>query len=303
MPHRLYPNLAISDKYNACSTEAQLFYCTLFAFVDDFGTFLASPQDIKALLFPRNHRMTIPKIIKYEQELSRNGLLIFYLYQSKIYLQINDFKKFQVFGTGYNRTPKYPPYSEKDNSVAQRYFGGLKDDDFILLKALDRENNPKNDPDGSDLPKSEICGSIKPNTANLLKSLENAWHTTTSYTNTYTNTNTYKIEDIDNLEELNKEEKAVLKCFIQLSYKIDKEHLQDFKNWLVELKKDYPSKDLVKNALKWRDYFDQKPPKRHKNSFRNWVEKPYADAKSPIVVKLDADTKKFNEMYKPFLKK
>jgi len=275
MPHRIFPSIAVSDKYNNCSLKAQLLYLTLFAFVDDFGTFTAQPQDIKYLMFPRNKTMTIKQIIVCEEALLESGLCIFYVLNEKIYLQMRNFNVYQVFGEGYNRTPRYPPYEEKEHSRIVHIYGVLDPSKYQMIK----------------------------NASQLFTTLQSASHTTTSYTNTYTNTNTYKIEDIDNLEELNKEEKAVLKCFIQLSYKIDKEHLQDFKNWLVELKKDYPSKDLVKNALKWRDYFDQKPPKRHKNSFRNWVEKPYADAKSPIVVKLDADTKKFNEMYKPFLKK
>lgn len=295
MPSRIYPNIAISEKYNACSLKAQLFYLTLFAFVDDFGTFLAEPSDIKALLFPKNSKMTISQIIKYEQELSRNNLLIFYLYQGKIYLQINSFKKFQVFGKGYNRTPKYPPHSEKDNSVVQRYFGDLKDDNFILLKALDKENTPQNDSDNQNTTKSKDFGLTEPNTADLLKALVNAWHTTTSNTNSISNSYSYKELDIDNLEELNQEEKAVLKCFVHLSFRVNKEQLDGWKKWLVELKRAFPQKDLVKNALKWRDYFEQKPPKRHKNSFRNWIEKPYADKKDSGMTIYEEANRRFKE--------
>lgn len=270
MPHRIHPNIAISEKFNSCSLKSQLLYLELFAFVDDFGTFLAEPNDIKALIFPKNKKMTLQAITRMEAELLDTGLLMIYSINGKFYLQIRDFKRYQVFGNGYNRTPKYPPLDESDHSVVSRTFG-----DEIAKNRL-----------------------VYTNSADLLETLVNAWHTTTSNTNTNTNTNSYKGEEIEKLD-LSLEEKEILKCFIHLGEKITEDNLEDWKKWLAELKKENPNKDLIKNAKKWRDYFEQKHPKRHKNSFRNWIEKDYADKKVSEVDDLIARKgREFDERYK-----
>jgi len=85
---------------------------------------------------------------------------------------------------------------------------------------------------------------------------------------------------IDTLN-LSKNEKEVLTCFLDLSYKIEESNVSNWRAWLAELKKDNPDKNLLTNAKKWRDYFEQKPPKNHKSSFRNWISKDYADKELP----------------------
>jgi hypothetical protein len=271
MPHRIYPNIAISEKFNSCSLKSQLLYLELFAFVDDFGTFLGDPKDIKALIFPKNTKMNEQAITRIEAELLDAGLLMFYSINGKLYLQISDFKRYQVFGQGYNRIPKYPPLDESDHSVVSRIFG-----DEITKNRL-----------------------VYTKSADLLKTLVNAWHTTTSYTNTNTNSNSYKEEQIEKIDNLLLEEKEVLKCFIYLGEKIKDNTLENWKKWLAELRKENPNKDLVKNAKKWRDYFEGKPPKRYKNSFRNWIEKDYADKKvSEIDDILYQKSREFDNRYK-----
>jgi len=80
---------------------------------------------------------------------------------------------------------------------------------------------------------------------------------------------------------LSKDEKEILTCFLDLSYKIEECNVSSWQAWLAELKKDNPDKNLLTNAKKWRDYFEQKPPKNYKSSFRNWISKEYADKELP----------------------
>ena len=249
--NRLNQNISISTKFNKKLTVySQLLYLLLLAHVDDFGTMLADSEDIKAIVAPKNDILTIEIIRNAEKELLKSGICIFYTYNDKPYLQIVDFVKFQIFGTGYNRTPHYPPYNERDHSRVTAIIGAL---DPNLFKPLKK-------------------------TSDLLRSLKKTYSvsTTSSYYNT--NTNTYKKEQIENLN-LSLEEKELLKCFYELGFKLKENDLESWKKWVAEQKKDYPNKDLIVNVKDWRDYFENKHPKRHKVSFRNWISKDYAKNK------------------------
>jgi len=102
---------------------------------------------------------------------------------------------------------------------------------------------------------------------------------------------------IDTLN-LSKDEKQILECFLNLSYKIEESEIPKWAAWLNELKKDNPEKNLLSNAKKWRDYFETKPPKNHKSSFRNWIEKDYADKKTTDIGSKDFYEKKTQEHLK-----
>lgn len=70
----------------------------------------------------------------------------------------------------------------------------------------------------------------------------------------------------------------VANCFISTGYIITAANVGAFRKWAVELATDYPDRDLIANAKKWRDYNSgRKPVVNHKSSFRNWVSKDYAD--------------------------
>ncbi len=67
-------------------------------------------------------------------------------------------------------------------------------------------------------------------------------------------------------------------CFISTGFLITAANVDGFLKWAAELADDYPDRDLIANAKKWRDYNDgRKPVKNHKSSFRNWLSKDYAD--------------------------
>ena len=77
-------------------------------------------------------------------------------------------------------------------------------------------------------------------------------------------------------ETATKDEREIAACFQALGF----DRWQGYIGWLRELASDYPDRDLIANAKAWRDHFEEKHPKNHKNSFRNWIMQTFAIKKN-----------------------
>lgn len=263
--HRIFQRIAKSNKFFKISIKAQLLYLLGFAFLDDYGVWTADPHEIWRDIFVDHKTIKNKEIVNLLEELAEVKLINIYAVDGKLYQQYEKFEDFQTFGRGYNRKSIYPDFKRIGKDGCSWVYSGVR--------GCIREYVGVNDVNGS-MPYS--------------------------LSNTNTNTHSYKEEDIDKLVL---EEKSILKCFYALGFKLKEKDLESWNKWILELKKDYKDKDLVANAKKWRDYFEQKPPKNFKNSFRNWVAKPYADSKPHDIIKYDEASRKFEERYGKTIKK
>lgn len=266
--HRINQRITRSDKFYTISWKAQLTYLLGFAFLDDYGVWTANPHEVWKELFVDHKQIKKKDIIPILEELAEIKLIKLYAIDGKLYQQYENFNIFQTFGQGYNKKSSYPTF-EKCNVDAEH-----------------NESNP--------------CNWVYSGSKGCLGVYLGVSSPSHSHSNTHSNTHSYsyKEEEIEKLG-LSLEEKEVFKCFIHLGEKIREDNLENWKKWLAELKKENPNKDFIKNSKKWRDYFELKSPKRCKNSFRNWIEKDYADKKvSEVDNLLTRKTKEFNERYK-----
>ena len=253
--HRINQRITRSSKFYQVSWKSQLTYLLQFAFLDDFGVWTADPHEIWRELFVDHKSIREKDIPDILEELAEVKLIKLYAIGGKLYQQYENFNIFQSFGQGYNKKSSYPTFEECD---------------------IDPEHNESN---SCNWVYSGVKGCLRVflGVGSNSLSLSNSHSNSPSNTNSNSPTvhfNYYREEDITKLDV---EEKEVLKCFYSIKYKLRKEYLKSWNDWIGELKKDYKDKNLLTNAKKWRDYFEQKPPKNHKSSFRNWISKDYAD--------------------------
>jgi hypothetical protein len=100
MPNRiLREGILASERIDALSTEAELFYRRLMSVVDDYGRFEANPKLLVARCFPlRTDRVTVSQVKQWLSDVSQTSdsgppLVSVYVVQGKNYLQINEFKQ------------------------------------------------------------------------------------------------------------------------------------------------------------------------------------------------------------------
>lgn len=110
MPTRiLREGILTSQRINALSTEAELFYRRLMSVVDDFGRFDADEKLLISRCYPLTFDRILPTdVSKWLTELCKpedNPLLVVYACGPKWFLQIND------FGQRERSASKFPPPS------------------------------------------------------------------------------------------------------------------------------------------------------------------------------------------------
>lgn len=93
MPNRiLREGILTSERVNALSPDAELFYRRLMSVADDFGRYSANPTLLRAACYPlRLDFVRESAIESHMDECAINCLLIKYEVQGKQYLELLDF--------------------------------------------------------------------------------------------------------------------------------------------------------------------------------------------------------------------
>ena len=64
----------------------------------------------------------------------------------------------------------------------------------------------------------------------------------------------------------------LLRAFVKFGFSVEQNKLEDLEQWFEELEVEFLDElNLETEAKRWRDYWESKPPKNIKNSFRNWL--------------------------------
>lgn len=92
MGNRMIRNWTQSDRINNLSESAEIFFTRLIMTVDDYGCFHANPKILLASLFPLKN-YSINDIGDWITECRQQDLIVTYLVEKKLYLQILDFKQ------------------------------------------------------------------------------------------------------------------------------------------------------------------------------------------------------------------
>jgi len=83
------------------------------------------------------------------------------------------------------------------------------------------------------------------------------------------------IRDIAGFEATNRFsdlELNLLRAFVKFGFLVEQNKLEDLEQWFEELEVEFLDElNLETEAKRWRDYWENKPPKNIKNSFRNWL--------------------------------
>jgi hypothetical protein len=108
MPSRiLREGILSSDRVNALSTAAEVFYRRLMSVVDDYGRFDGRPGMLRVSCYPlRVDAVREADLSRWIAECVKAGLLVLYAVDGKPYLEMQDFRQ-QA-----RAKSKYPPPSE-----------------------------------------------------------------------------------------------------------------------------------------------------------------------------------------------
>ncbi|MDD2807984.1 MAG: hypothetical protein PHW95_05730, partial [Patescibacteria group bacterium] len=88
-------------------------------------------------------------------------------------------------------------------------------------------------------------------------------------------------EELKNSNKFSDLELEIIKAFMKFGFSVTSQKLNDLEDWLEELETDFLDEvNILQEVKKWRDYFELKPPKNTKKSFRNWLIKSKEYAKN-----------------------
>ncbi len=109
MPTRVIRDgILTSERVNALTPMAELFYRRLLSVVDDYGRFLSNAQLLRASCYPlKLDSVKEDSITKHLAECVDAGLIVLYTVAGKGYLEVQD------FGQRINGKAKYPAPSER----------------------------------------------------------------------------------------------------------------------------------------------------------------------------------------------
>lgn len=110
------PEFWSSEQVMECSPMTRLLFIGLWNFCDDAGNHVNSERTIKAQVFPGDD-ITSSDVRRMLDELSSNGLVVFYVHDGKEYLHVTGWAKHQRIE---KPTYKYPPYNEGDSEPSRR---------------------------------------------------------------------------------------------------------------------------------------------------------------------------------------
>jgi hypothetical protein len=127
MPTRIVrEGILTSERINALSANAELFYRRLMSVADDHGRYPANPTQLRAYCYPlKLDSVKEDSIKKHLAECEEAGLIVLYTVAEKYYLQIND------FGQRINGKSKFPEPSGESRGIPgdSRLGGGEGDDE------------------------------------------------------------------------------------------------------------------------------------------------------------------------------
>lgn len=103
-------SISVSSKVNSVSDFAALLFTWMIPHTDDYGVLDGSPGTIKALVVPRR-KQTEKQVSEALQELQQIGLVWWYYYENKQYVQFINFEEHQE-GLHKRRAPKLPLYKD-----------------------------------------------------------------------------------------------------------------------------------------------------------------------------------------------
>lgn len=106
-----------SIKVNNLSLKAQIVWVWTIPYLDDYGTYIADPEDIKSQVFPRNRKITVKKIIEALEEERMVGLISLFKTNGKTYQSYTNFEDFQKFRSDRPRIAEYPCIDSKTQIV------------------------------------------------------------------------------------------------------------------------------------------------------------------------------------------
>lgn len=109
------PDFWSSEQVMACSRDARLLFIGIWNFADDAGRYLNSPKTVKAQIFPGDDDATASNVRRWLDELSSNGLVLFYESGGKQFLQVTGWKHQKIDRP---QEPKYPapPFDEHSSN-------------------------------------------------------------------------------------------------------------------------------------------------------------------------------------------
>ena len=106
-----------SEQVMSCSRDARLLFIGIWNFADDRGRYVASARTIKAQVLPGDDDATAPKVQRWLDELSANGLLRFYDVDGKKYLIVTGWHHQKIDKP---QEPKYPAPLDDNSTNGQR---------------------------------------------------------------------------------------------------------------------------------------------------------------------------------------
>ena len=127
MPNRLLKEgIVDSDRINALSAQAEVFFYRLLVVSDDYGCMDARPSILRARCFPLRENVTTEHLNKWLDELTKQKLIISYFVEGQPYLQIMRWEQ-RVRSKG-----KYPqPTDEQLTDICLTNDSNVQSDDGL----------------------------------------------------------------------------------------------------------------------------------------------------------------------------
>lgn len=118
MPNRTFRDTTRSERINALSPFAEVFFYRLMMKADDFGNYTANVKLLKSDLFPlRSDGIADIEIVGWAEECMREGVVVLYESGGKLYLHIPEFNQTLRHG----KKAKFPQFEGK--AVEGRHLG------------------------------------------------------------------------------------------------------------------------------------------------------------------------------------
>lgn len=137
MPNRIIKeSICTSDSIQQLNWLQEVLFYRLIVNCDDYGRMDARPAILKGRLFPLKSGLTESQIEEALNSLSMAGIVLFYSYDGKPYLQLVNWAKHQKIR---NKKSKYPSPEEADGRAAlEDYQNGTEKPDIRLpLKTVE----------------------------------------------------------------------------------------------------------------------------------------------------------------------
>lgn len=127
------PDFWANEKVMSCSRDARLLFVGMWNFADDRGRLTDSARSIKAQVFPGDDDIDSQSVRRWLDELSSNGLVLFYERDGRAYIQVTGWDHQRIDKP---RPSKIPP---PDSSNVRRPIDD-QSDPYLTLSNLSVSN-------------------------------------------------------------------------------------------------------------------------------------------------------------------